>query len=241
MEVIKSRTVAEVVSENYKTADVFKKYGIDFCCGGGRSLSDVCDKKGLNYADLESELFDIVNQTSESYDFKQWDLDFLIDYIVHTHHKYVSENIPLILQYSEKVARVHGNNYPENIKIHDLFYEVSAELLDHMRREEVVLFPYIEAMIRYDEEDLPMSRPSFVTVNNPIRMMEEDHENAGNSFKNIASLSHNFTPPDGACNTYRVLYAKLREFETDLHQHIHLENNILFPAAKKLEMLFSKR
>ena len=235
METINKKTVAEIVSGNYKSADVFKKYGIDFCCGGGVSVAEICKKKNLDFQEVEKELLAIDSQIPMSHDFNNWELDFLADYIVNTHHKYVSENIPLIIQYSDKVARVHGQNHPENIEINTLFYEVANELLAHMQKEERVLFPYIRAMAKAKKENTALPSPHFGTVQNPVRMMEHEHENAGNIFKKIAALSNNYTPPNGACNTYRVLYAKLKEFENDLHQHIHLENNILFPKAIEME------
>jgi regulator of cell morphogenesis and NO signaling len=147
----------------------------------------------------------------------------------------VIENIPLIIQYSDKVARVHGENHPETVEINKLFHEVAIELSAHMQKEEMILFPFIKTMSKAKKEGTPMPAPPFGTVNNPIRMMEAEHENAGDIFKQIDKLSNNYTPPLAACNTYRVLYAKLQEFENDLHKHIHLENNILFPKAIQLE------
>ncbi len=235
METINKKTVAEIVSDNYKSADVFKKYGIDFCCGGGVSVAEICKRKNLVYSEVEKELLAIDSQVPTSHDFNNWELDFLIDYIINTHHKYVSENIPLITQYAVKVARVHGQNHPENIEINTLFHEAANELIAHMQKEENILFPYIKSIVKAKNENMKMPSPPFGTVQNPIRMMEHEHENVGDVFKKIAELSNSFTPPDGACNTYRVLYAKLKEFETDLHQHIHLENNILFPKAIKME------
>ena len=235
METINEKTVATIVSENYKSADVFKKYGIDFCCGGGVSVAEICRKKNLDYSTVEKELLAIDSQDLMSHDFNNWGLDFLIDYIINTHHKYVSGNIPLIAQYSAKVAKVHGENYPENKTINTLFIEVANELIQHMQKEERILFPYIKLLVKANIENTDPPSPPFGTVQNPISMMEHEHENAGDIFKRIAELSNNFTTPDGACNTYKVLYAKLKEFESDLHQHIHLENNILFPKAIKLE------
>ncbi len=235
MELIASKTVAEVVAENYKTADVFKKYGIDFCCGGGISLAEMCKKKGLNYSEVEKDLKLIDSDVPQSQNFNKWELDFLIDHIIHTHHRYVSESIPLIIQYASKVARVHGHHYSETIEIKELFLAVAEELRLHIQKEEMILFPFIKSQVEARKKGLPLPKPPFGTVQNPIRMMEAEHENAGDIFKKIAALSNDYQPPEGACNTYRVLYGKLQEFENDLHQHIHLENNILFPKAIKLE------
>ena len=150
------------------------------------------------------------------------------------HHKYVADNIPLLREFTAKVARVHGEAHPEVVEIARLFEAVAAELEQHMMKEENILFPYIKQLAQADSSR-QITPPPFGTVGNPIRMMEMEHENAGNILKKIGELSGGFVPPPDACNTYRVSYLKLREFEADLHQHIHLENNILFPKAIELE------
>ena len=140
-----------------------------------------------------------------------------------------------MLQYAAKVAKVHGHHYTEVVKINHLFNEVAKELAVHMKKEELILFPFIKKLAKADKEGVIAAIPHFGSVNNPIKMMEEEHENAGDIFKEIKQLSNNYTPPKEACNTFKALYAKLDEFEQDLHQHIHLENNILFPKAIVLE------
>ncbi len=235
MEALQEKTVAEIVASNFKAADVFKKYGIDFCCGGHVGLSEICRKKEINFSEIEDDLQKVVNQKKDTPDFDRWNLDFLVDYIINQHHTYVDENIPIILQYADKVASVHGENHKETVEINKLFHEVANELKAHMKKEEQILFPYIKQLVKAKKEGIPMPDVPFGTVNNPIRMMEEEHEIAGDIFKRIAQLSNNYTPPEEACNTYKVLYAKLEDFETDLHKHIHLENNILFPKAIALE------
>ena len=163
------------------------------------------------------------------------DLGFLIDHIVNVHHTYVSESIPLISQYANKVAKVHGHHYTDLHEINKLFHEVAEELLTHMQKEERILFPFIKQLVKAKKEGIIPVPPPFGTVSNPIQMMEHEHDNAGDVFKTIAILTNDFTPPEGACNTFRALYSKLEEFEQDLHQHIHLENNILHPKAIALE------
>ena len=234
MNTIDNKTVAEVVAENIKTAHVFKKYGIDFCCGGGITIDKACEKKNLDYSKLKEELLN-VDEAPKAYNYNAWSLDFLIDHILNVHHAYVVESIPLILQYSNRVAEVHGHHYSEVIEIHKLFSEVANELTSHMKKEEMVLFPYIKNLLHHKNEEEPLNLPPFGTVNNPIAMMESEHEAVGDIFKEIAKLSNNYTTPEDACNTFKALYAALDEFEQDLHQHIHLENNILHPKAKKLE------
>jgi len=234
MNTLENKTVAEVVAENIKTAHVFKKYGIDFCCGGGIAIEKACKKKNIDYAKLKEELLN-VDEAPKAYNYNSWQLDFLIDHILNVHHTYVEESIPLILQYSNRVAEVHGHHYTEVIEINKLFIEVANELTSHMKKEEVILFPYIKSLLYHKNEEKSLNLPPFGSIINPIAMMESEHELAGDVFKEIAKLTNNYTPPEEACNTFRALYSKLEEFEQDLHQHIHLENNILHPKAKLLE------
>lgn len=235
MHITKDKTVAEVVSKNIKSSHVFKKYNIDFCCGGGVTIEKACNKKGLDCSVIVEELrhFDIA--IDDAYDFNNWSLEILIDYIVSVHHLYVEENIPLVLQYAAKVTKVHGHHYKEVVEINYLFQEIAQELSAHMKKEELILFPFIKQLVTANNEGSTLTRPQFSTVQNPIAMMEHEHEEAGNIFKKIAVLTNNYTPPEGACNTFRALYDKLEEFEQDLHHHIHLENNILHPKALALE------
>ena len=234
MTTIDNKTVADVVSENIKTAHVFKKYGIDFCCGGGITIDKACEKKNLDYSQLKEELLK-VDDAPKAYNYNLWKLDFLIDHILNIHHSYVKESIPLILQYSNRVAEVHGHHYTEVLKINTLFNEAANELASHMKKEENILFPYIKSLSQIELTKEPLNSPSFGSIKNPIAMMEMEHEAVGDIFKEIARLTNNYTPPEDACNTFRALYAKLDEFEQDLHQHIHLENNILHPKTKQLE------
>lgn len=235
MNTLNSKTVADMVTENIKTAHVFKKYGIDFCCGGGVSIERACEKAGVNYDDLTRDLLNVENTNSHATNYNSWALDFLTDHIINVHHTYVEENTPLLLQYAERVAQVHAHHYPELLEIKKLVHEVAGELGAHMKKEELILFPFIKKMVQAQKEGTEVPKPHFGTVDNPIKMMEAEHEDAGELLRQIAVLSSNYTPPEGACNTYRAFFAKLEEFEQDLHQHVHLENNILFPKALKLE------
>lgn len=235
MNITQEHTVAEIVTDNIKTSDVFKKYGIDFCCGGGITIKKVCEKKKISFDELKNDLLNMNNSAVQTQDFDSWNLNFLASYIENIHHTYVAENTPLIQQYAAKVAKVHGHHYKEVIEINDLFNEVAKELASHMKKEELILFPFIKNLEKADQENEKVKSPHFKTVNNPIKMMEDEHEHAGDILKEIKKLSNKYTPPEDACNTFRALYAKLDEFEQDLHQHIHLENNILFPKAILLE------
>lgn len=235
MELTKDTTVGNVVTQNIKSAHVFKKFGIDFCCGGGVSMEKACEKNGVNYDELAKELQSVEKSLDKAFDYDSLPLDQLIDRILSEHHTYVAENIPLMLQYSNKVKSVHGDHAPELIEINKIVTDVANELSSHMQKEEQILFPFIKEMVRLKNANLPLGQPHFGTVNNPIAMMESEHENAGDAFKRIAELTNNYTPPEWACNTFKALYSKLEEFEQDLHQHVHLENNILHPKATALE------
>lgn len=232
MELTQDKTVADFVTENIKTAHIFKKHGIDFCCGGGISIAKACTKHNVDQELLERELLEVDKTIDRSHNYDQWDISFLIDHIINVHHTYVNESLPIISEYANKVAKVHGQHYTEVVEVNKLFHEVANELLSHLQKEEQVLFPFIKQLAQ--AETTEVSSP-FGSVNNPIGMMEHEHEGAGNIFKEIARLTNDYTPPPEACNTFRALYSKLEEFEQDLHLHIHLENNILHPKAIALE------
>lgn len=237
---LKIKTVAELVASDFRTANVFKKHGIDFCCGGKRTLAEVCEKENVDLDRLQDDLKAIETSPVETshLDFNQWKMDFLSDYIVNVHHRYVRENIPPLLEYTQKVAKVHGKTNPEVVQIARLFNDLAAELHQHMAKEEQILFPYIKQLADTKKASQSLQSPPFGSVQNPITMMEHEHDTAGKIMKEIRRLSSNFNFPENACNTYRVSYLKLNEFEEDLHRHIHLENNILFPKAIAAEQNF---
>ena len=230
-------TVGQIVARDFRTAEVFKSFGIDFCCGGKKGLQEVCTQKNVKFEELISSLETLYQSGSGNGNlhFDEWELDFLADYIERIHHSYVAESILFMLELSVKVARVHGHASPEVVNIAEKFELVAEELTQHMAKEEQVLFPYIKRLVSAAKMEGNEQCPPMPFVRNPIRMMEMEHENAGNLLREIAGLSDNYTPPEYACNSWRVLYAKLNEFEDDLHQHVHLENNILFPKAIALE------
>lgn len=235
MKIQETKTVADLVTENIKTAHIFRKYGIDFCCGGGIPVKHAAAKAKINFLDLEKELLGVKKNRSKANNYYDWELDHLADHIVNVHHRYIMENIPVIIGYASRVVQVHAAKNPELIQIQRLFSEVSIDLTGHLKKEENVVFPFIKTLTDARRSGKELEKPAFDTLENPIKIMEEDHEDAGMVFKKIKALSNNFIPPAGACNTYRALYSKLEEFEKDLHHHVHLENNILFPKALKLE------
>ena len=243
METLQKNTQKEIgqyVADDFRTAAIFSKYKIDFCCNGNRTVEEACDKKGIDSNQLIDELNLILNSKgAETIDYKSWPLDLLAEYIEKKHHRYVEEKIPVLRQFLDKLCRVHGERHPELFKINELFTASAGELASHMKKEELILFPFIKKMMKAKLEDGVVQSPQFGTVENPIAMMMEEHDNEGARFREIDALTNNYTPPADACNTYKVTFAMLDEFEKDLHLHIHLENNILFPEAIKLEQQFN--
>ncbi|MCK0124325.1 iron-sulfur cluster repair di-iron protein [Gelidibacter sp. F2691] len=230
------KQIGQFVAEDFRTAAVFSNYGIDFCCKGDRTVEEVCNKNKIDIDELLTKLEDAQSSKSpQSIDYKSWPLDLLADYIEKKHHRYVEEKTPVLRQFLDKLCKVHGQRHPELLEITALFIGCSKELASHMKKEELILFPFIKRMVKAKSEGFQIESPQFHTVENPIAMMKDEHEAEGERFRKIAELTDNYTPPADGCNTYKVTFAMLDEFEKDLHLHIHLENNILFPEAIKLE------
>lgn len=238
MENLAQTKVGKIVANNYKTSAVFTSHNIDFCCGGGITLEEACKNKNQNLEEVIHELEETF-KTKDVFNWKEMKLDKLIDMIIEVHHGYVSATIPALRLYLEKLCRVHGGRHPELFEIRTLFEEGAVKLQNHMSKEEMILFPYIKAMVQSKRNGFPLSKPHFQDINNPIHMMESEHEDEGERYRRISQLSGGYDcPPDG-CQTFRVTYALLQEFEEDLHKHIHLENNILFPKAQQLFQEFN--
>ena len=235
IEMDSNMTLSEIVSKNYHTAVIFKKYKMDFCCGGKKTLQEVCQEKNINENVILDELDDSNFIMNSQDNYSEWDIRFLIDYIINTQHSYVRKNLPIIKQFLNKTVSKHSTNHPELLKILTYFNQAEQELIPHMQKEEQILFPYIKSLVEKKESSKNIQAPIFGTVRNPIAMMEKEHEQAGELFRNIRSISNDLLAPSNACNTYQVTYSMLNEFEENLHFHIHLENNILFPKAIDLE------
>jgi regulator of cell morphogenesis and NO signaling len=229
-------TIGDLVAEDFRKASVFKKYNIDFCCRGGITIEEACKTRNVEPQKIIDELLalDILPEEKNT-DYNQWPLDELSKHIIDKHHKYVREAIPMLQEFGRKVCKVHGESHPELIQIYKYFQNVAEELLLHMGKEECMLFPYINALVTAAKNGGTISKSGFGTIRNPISMMEIEHIAAGSDMDNAKELSNNFTPPENACATYKVFFLKLKEFEEDLHLHIHLENNILFRRAILLE------
>ena len=231
-----NQIIGELVARDYRTASVFKKYSIDFCCQGNRTIEEACEKKNIDTKKVLEDLVAMMEAKSESTtDYQSWPLDLLADYIEKKHHRYVQEKTLEIQPYLDKICKVHGERHPELLEIKEEFNASAGELAAHMKKEELILFPFIRKMTKAKLENTKVDAAHFGTVKNPIQMMMNVHTVEGNRFRKIEELSNNYTPPLDACNTYRVSFALLKEFEQDLHLHIHLENNILFPRAIEIE------
>ncbi|KQB37545.1 iron-sulfur cluster repair di-iron protein [Flavobacterium aquidurense] len=240
MENLKDKTIGSFVAKDFRTAAVFTKYQIDFCCKGNRSLTEVCEKQNIDSDVLVQNLIDVLeSENNNGTDFNSWPLDLLVDYIEKTHHRYVEDKSVILKQFLDKLCKVHGEAHPELFRINELFTEGAGELAQHMKKEELILFPFIKRMVKTKEENGVLTQPSFGNVSNPIAMMMQEHDNEGERFREIASITNNYTPPSDGCTTYKVTFAMLKEFEEDLHKHIHLENNILFNKAVVLEEEFA--
>lgn len=222
-------TVGEIVTNDFRAAEIFKKSGIDFCCGGKKSLDQACKEKNLEPSVVASQLRKLSSEKQEAYKFNEWNLDFLCDYIVNIHHKYVLRNLPNLVFYTRKIADVHGQNHPELREVANLFGKINQELLEHLRHEEEVLFPAIKALM-----DTPDADEKRQIIQSEITRMFGEHDFAGGAMDDINTITSGYALPIDACNTYRVTFQLLHQFEDDLHVHVHLENNILFPKALKL-------
>ena len=226
-------TVGEIVARDSRTASVFEQFGIDFCCGGQLSVADACRAAAVDPAEIGRALKSMpaANAQADS-DVMGWPAARLIDHILDIHHAYVRSALPVISARLAKLVEVHGSRHPELLRIAEAFEEVSRDMLQHMKKEECVLFPYIRELAA--GSDGPYSSP-FGTVENPIRMMRREHQQAGDELRLIRDLTHDYVAPADGCTTYRVTFAELAQFEQDLHRHVHLENNVLFPKAIELE------
>ena len=222
-------SLGEIVTDDFRAASVFKEAGLDFCCGGKKSLADACSEKKINPDPLVSKLMELENSSEgRGHNFSEWSPSFLADYIVNTHHRYVLKSLPELLFYTDKIAKVHGERHEELIKVAELFSQINSELLQHLKNEEEMLFPALKrVMDKSTEADRALIRSE-------IDRMSGEHEFAGGAMDRINEMTMGYQVPHDACNTYTVTMKLLGEFEDDLHIHVHLENNILYPAALQL-------
>ena len=238
MGVITEKTVREVAVENPAATRVFEKLGIDYCCGGNQTLVQACQSVNLPVDKVLESLEEAERASQRTENDRDWRRESLTDLITHissTHHKYVREEIARLRPLLEKVCSVHGKNHPELLRMRPTFGDLAQELTMHLMKEEMVLFPYVVKMEEAVVQKDPVLPPPFGTVQNPVSMMMHEHDTAGIALRVMRQASGDYTPPPDACVSYQTLYRALNEFEVDLHQHIHLENNILFPRAIEME------
>jgi regulator of cell morphogenesis and NO signaling len=228
-------TLGEIVTADFRAAAILERYGLDFCCRGNRTLEQSCRDAGISSEDLLEQLEALETAPSNALTFKDMPLPMLVDYIVSKHHAYVRDALPGLLAHSKKISKVHGNRHPELVRVAELVEQVAAEMTSHMMKEELILFPYVVQLASAAERGAPAPFAPFGTVDNPIRMMEAEHESAGNAMFEIRELTDGYEVPADGCTTYAVCLQELDAFEKDLHAHVHLENNILFPKASALE------
>ncbi len=231
MPTIADKTLSSIVTDNHQAVPVLEKYDLDFCCKGKRTLAQACIDKGIKIESITEELKKLTaGPDNQQMPFSDMTAEQLISYILIHHHFYVKQSMPTIFSHLDKVATKHGDRFPYMKKVEDLFVIIMREMSLHMEKEESILFP----RIRETENLIKAGRSSEIQhghIKFPIAAMEADHEEAGDILYQIRTLTNNYTPPQDACTTFKVTLAELKEFEKDLHEHVHLENNILFPRA----------
>lgn len=238
MSVSTARTVRELAVEIPEATRIFEKIGIDYCCGGNKSLEEACTTANISVDEILDSL-ELAEQTARAKQKdRNWQAEPLAELVAHinsTHHKYTREELARLGPLFDKVVSVHGKNHPELQNVRAAFRGMAQELTTHMMKEEAVLFPYIVRMEEAVIQKEPVLPPPFGSVQNPVAMMMHEHDSAGDALRTMRQASAGYTPPGDACISYQTLYKALGDFEKDLHQHIHLENNILFPRAIEME------
>ncbi|CAI8872526.1 MULTISPECIES: iron-sulfur cluster repair di-iron protein [Bacillus] len=221
--------IGDIVTQFPKASDLFKSYRIDFCCGGNRPIIDAINERSLSAEEILTKLNTLYHETKQlnesEFDWKTASYSELIDYIVNKHHRYLNEELPLLSPYVTKVLRVHGAGQPHLAQIHKLFHELKTELEQHLIKEETEDFPLILAFEQNPTDE------NYMKLRKVVDELENEHNHAGDIIKELRKVTNDFTPPVGACGTYRLVYQRLEALESDLFEHIHLENNVLFPRA----------
>ena len=233
MNVLASKTLAQIVTNNHKAASIFEKHHLDFCCKGKRTLEQACSESDIKIEEVIEQLEKVGETNGSKTNYNELSLAQLSEHIVSTHHNYVKNEMPALHGYLQKVASKHGDRHPEMNKVFQIFVAVKEEMEFHMQKEEMVLFPRIKDIENQIQEGKKVVINSSY-LQSPINMMEQEHDHAGSMLAEIRNLTNNYTPPADACTTYQLSFASLQAFELDLHHHVHLENNILFPKALKM-------
>ncbi|MBX7236522.1 MAG: DUF542 domain-containing protein [Caldilineales bacterium] len=230
-----TQSVGAWVTADYRLAALFQRHGIDFCCGGDKPLSQACAEQGIGLETLLDEARQVTATADGSEQYDRWTLDFLADYIINQFHAANRQTMPQIADYAATVAQVHGAAHPETIAIANLWPRVQGEMGMHMQREELLVFPYIKRLARSQEEGTAPKPLASGSLPELLDTLEAEHDATGDALAEMARLSDGYTPPADACPTFRTLYALLGQFDAATKKHVHLENNILFPKALRLE------
>jgi regulator of cell morphogenesis and NO signaling len=235
MNIDATATVGELASTIPHAPRVLEKFGIDYCCGGGQSLVDACTARGADLAEVMREISNSKGMDGTDQNYYDLNQRELTEHIINTHHEFTRNQIRRLSSLVEKVVSVHGARHPELLELLKTFSDLAEDLMLHMMKEENVLFPYIVAIEAKVNSRSILARPPFITVQNPVRMMQFEHDLAGELLRELRRLTSNYTVPADGCASYQSLYEGLRQFVEHLHLHIHLENNILFPRAIEME------
>jgi regulator of cell morphogenesis and NO signaling len=224
-------TLGELAVKDLRKAEIFKKYGLDFCCGGKKTVKQACAEKGLDVTKIEQELQQVDKAPiTGSVPYDEWPIDFLADYIVNTHHRYVRKSLPDLLTYTKKIMQVHGHGHPELTEVYELTDSIAKEMTHHMGEEEEIVFAYAKELAKADKNTV-LDNDKLAT----IAEMEKEHDAVGRMLERIRLITNDYNLPADACASYALTFKLLQEFENDLFLHIHLENNILFPKMIKLQ------
>jgi regulator of cell morphogenesis and NO signaling len=235
--ILLEKKLKDIILDSPGLAEIMERYKLDYCCHGNRTLAEAIEAINLSAEAIEKELLESINSdtcfTYENYG--TYSLNQLIDHIVSTHHHYINKMTPILSDHTRKISRIHGENHNELLDVVCQFELLKNDLISHMAKEEQILFPYIVELEKASLTNCEMSPSNFGTIENPIRMMEDEHKAVGDILATLSELTNNYNPPEYACTTYKLAFLELKDFEENLHQHIHLENNLLFPKAIELE------
>ncbi len=239
MEVLQdfTKTVSEIVRSDYRTADVFKKYGINYCCGGKIPLADACAAQNINGEALVEDLTKATRTISlpNSLQYDQWRIDFLVDYIINIHHEYIRQTVPMLEATLLSFVGSHQKQFPELVRVQEVFQQLCQEIAAQTRQEEEVVFPYINQLANAYNRRESYGGLFVKTLRKPLTSLGTEHHKIIPLLGQLRALTHHYVFPENACTNHRVVFHKLRELDNDLVQHKHLENNILFPRAMALE------
>jgi len=241
MKRFENKLIADIVLNNINTSKVFKEFNIDYSIEGNKNFLTVCEHKNIDSKKIINKLVAAHKDVYYLQNYNSWKLDFLIEFLSEIHHNYKEENILILKQYSKKVADLYSKQYPELLEVNNLIQVVSEEILEHMKNEKTILFPYLNELLKL-ENGSSTSKYNSSKKLKIIDSFEDEHYKIRKTFQKIATLTNYYILPENICNSFKLLYIKLKNFDDRLQEHIHIENNILFPKAKKLQFkVFSKK